>query len=135
LNSQPFSIDFADICAGRMRMRKSRLETYEAIMEALVKEPLTNDQIAYEACVECKALCNHLDFLIQNGLVEDRENGSETVYALTERGMTVLKTLSFSKYLAKVTESLRALDDATRALPLMSNEAKESEKEDEHESY
>lgn len=116
-------------------MRKSKLETYEAIMEALVKQSLTNDQIGFEACIDCKALDKYLDFLIQNGLVEDRESGNETVYALTERGITVLKTLSFNRYLMKVSGALRALDDAAKALPLMSNARQENEKEDEYENY
>jgi len=116
-------------------MRRSKLEMYEAILEALVKSPLSNDQIGYEASIDCKAVSRYLDFLIQNGLVEDRIQGNKTLYAITERGLTVLKTLNFNKYLGRVSETLRALDDAVQVLPLMPNESQPHEEDDTDKNY
>jgi predicted transcriptional regulator len=98
------------------------MEIYESILESLVRKPLTNDQIAYEASIDCRAVSDRLDFLVQNCLVEDRIKADKTVYALTERGVMVLRTLSFKKYLVKVSETLHALDDAIQALPSMSDQ-------------
>lgn len=103
------------------------MEIYEAILESLVKEPLTNDQIAYDTSIDCNSLEDRLDFLLQNGLVEDRVIGETILYAITERGATVLKTVSFNRYLAKVSQTLRALDDAIQVLPLLSNQKEQNE--------
>jgi predicted transcriptional regulator len=46
----------------------------------------------YKANVNCSVLKQYLDFLIQQNLVEERTVGKKrTVYAVTERGITVLK--------------------------------------------
>jgi predicted transcriptional regulator len=108
-------------------MRRSKLESYEAILEALVKEPLTVDNIAYKTNMDCTALDRHLTFLIKNGLVEERSLGKKTLYAMTERGMAVFKTLNFQKYLEKVTKSLRAIEDALQAVPVVSKRISELE--------
>jgi len=101
-------------------MRRSKLELYEAVLEALVKEPLTVDKIAYKTNMDCTVLDRYLDFLIKNGLVEERFPSKKTLYAITERGMAVFKTLNFQKYLEKVTKSLRAIEDALQAVPIIS---------------
>jgi predicted transcriptional regulator len=101
-------------------MRRSKLESYEAILGALVKKPLTIDGIAYEADMDCAVVEQRLDFLIQNELVHERIAGRKTAYALTERGITVLKTLNFQKYLEKVASTIRAMDEALQALPTIS---------------
>lgn len=93
-------------------MRKSKLESYEDILEALVKKPLTIDDIAYETNMECTVVKRNLDFLINNGLVEERISRKKTLYALTERGMAVFRTLNFQRYLEKVANKIRIIDDA-----------------------
>jgi predicted transcriptional regulator len=108
-------------------MRRSKLESYEAILEALVKEPLNIDKIAYGTNIDCTVLARHLDFLIKNGLVEQRQSNRKTLYAITERGMAVFKTLNFQKYLEKVTASLRAIDDALQTMPIISKNINEQE--------
>lgn len=109
-------------------MRRSKLECYEAILEALAKEPATVDRIGYLANMDCAVLGRYLAFLMENGLVEERESGKKTLYAITERGMAVFKTLNFQKYLEKVTASLKALDDALQAVPLISKSVDKQEK-------
>jgi predicted transcriptional regulator len=98
-------------------MRKSKLETYEAILEALVKKPLTIDNIAYEANMDCSVVRQRLEFLLKNSLIEERSRHEKIFYALTERGITVLKTLNFQKYLEKIASTIRTMDEALQVLP------------------
>lgn len=112
-------------------MHRSKLESYEAILEALVKEPLNIDRMAYKTNIDCTALARYLDFLTGNGLVEERPSKRNTLYAITERGMAVFKTLSFQKYVEKVTASLRAIDDALQTMPIISKNLNEQEEKTE----
>jgi predicted transcriptional regulator len=112
-------------------MRRSKLETYEVILESLLNEPLTTDRLAYETNLSCVSLRNNLDFLIQNGVVEERVLGNETQYAITERGISVLKTLSFEKYLQQITRSIKTVDDASQIIPVILKRRDEYERENE----
>jgi len=94
-----------------VRMRRSKLESYEAILEVLMIKPLVVDSIAYKTNMDCTVLRRYIDFLIKNGLVEKRFSGKKTLYAITERGIAVSKALSFQKYLEKVTKSIKAIND------------------------
>jgi len=109
-------------------MRKSKLESYEAILGALVKKPLTIDSIAYEADMDCAVVRQRLDSLLENSLAEERVTSRKTVYAITERGVTVLKTLNFQKYLEKVANTIKTMDEALQVLPTIAsrNDEKES---------
>ncbi len=93
-------------------MRRSKLESYEAILEVLVNKPFTLDNIGYEINMDCTVLTQHLDFLIKNSLVEERGSSKKTLYAITERGITVLKTLNFQKYFGKITSKIEVIDEA-----------------------
>ena len=53
-------------------MRRSKLELYEDILTALADKHLTVDAIAYTCSMECFALRQRLEFLLENGLVEER---------------------------------------------------------------
>ncbi|NWG10654.1 hypothetical protein HXY33_02720 [Candidatus Bathyarchaeota archaeon] len=109
-------------------MRKSKLESYEEILGVIVKKPLTIDSIAYETGMECTVLKQRLDFLMQNSLVEERVSGKKTLYAITERGLSVYRTLSFQKYLEKVATAIRTMDEAIHVIPLIEDsEDKENE--------
>jgi len=74
-------------------MRRSKLEMYVDILKVLShRGPLKLTHIMYKANVNCSVLKQYLDFLIQQTLVEERTMGKKrTVYAITERGITVLK--------------------------------------------
>lgn len=100
-------------------MRKSKLESYEEILGVLVKKPLAIDNIAYETGAECTVLKQRLDFLIKNGLVGERLSGKKTRYAITERGLAVYRTLSFQKYLEKVANTIRTMDEAIHVIPII----------------
>ncbi len=93
-------------------MRKSKLESYVDILEALVNKPLTIDHIAYEINMDCTILRQHLDFLIKNGLVEERGSEKRMPYAITEKGIAVLRALNFQKYFGKISNKIRVIDEA-----------------------
>ena len=54
--------------------------------------PLKLTHIMYKANVNCSVLKEYLDFLIKQGLVDERIVGKRRViFAVTQRGITVLK--------------------------------------------
>jgi len=105
-------------------MRKSRLELYESILEALISKPSTIDRIAYEINLDCTILRQRLDFLIKNSLVEERGLGKITLYAITERGIAVLKALNFEKYLGKIINKIEMVDEALQVIRKLENKNK-----------
>ena len=76
-----------------MRIRRSRLEMHIDILRALARRgPLKLTHIMYKANVNCSVLKEYLDFLMKQGLVEEQRMGKKReVYAITQRGLTVLK--------------------------------------------
>lgn len=113
-------------------MRKSKLESYEEILGALIKKPLTIDSIAYETNMHCDVLKRRLNFLIKNGLVEERDSGRKTLFAITERGVAVFKTLNFQRYLEKLIKNIRIVDEAAHIIPTISEKQRKRAKEDEN---
>jgi predicted transcriptional regulator len=82
------------ICQKRgWTMRRSKLEMYIDILKVLAhRGPLKLTHIMYKANVNCSVLKEYLDFLIKQNLVEERMVGKRRiVYAVTQRGITVLK--------------------------------------------
>jgi DNA-binding PadR family transcriptional regulator len=43
------------------------------------------------------------------------------VYAITEKGLAVIRVLSFQKYLEKIGGTVRTIDEAQRVIPELSN--------------
>ena len=74
-------------------MRRSKLEMYVDILTVLAhRGPLKLTHVMYKANVNCSVLKEYLDFLINQGLVEERIVGkARVVFAVTQRGITVLK--------------------------------------------
>jgi len=105
-----------DVC----KMRRSKLESYEDILGALVKKPLDLDSLAYEADMDCTLLIKRLESLIKYGLVEERLSSRKVRYAITERGIAVLKNLNFRKYMEKIVNAVRVMDDALQVIPSIS---------------
>ena len=94
-------------------MPPSKLDKYLNILEVLVLGPQKIDSIAYGAKMECNALKRYLDFLVSNGLVEERRfSGKRIVYAVNERGISVFKTLRALKYLEKLKKTLPIVEEA-----------------------
>lgn len=74
-------------------MKRSKLEMYIDILKVLAQRgPTKLTHIMYKANLNCSVLKEQLDFLIRQGLVEERNAGKKrAVYAITQRGITVLK--------------------------------------------
>ena len=72
-------------------IRRSRLEIYLDILQALIYRPLKFTHIMYKANVNSAVLKEGLDFLIQKSLVLEKFDKNEKVYAVTTKGLTVLK--------------------------------------------
>jgi predicted transcriptional regulator len=87
-------------------MRRSKLETYMDILRVLAyRGPLKLTHIMYKANVNCGALKRYIDFLIKQGLVEERTMGKERrVYMITQRGITVIKAFKELKQALPMTE-------------------------------
>jgi len=99
-----------------MKMRRSKLETYVAILSVLAQRgPLKLTHIMYKANVNCSVLREQLDFLIKQNLVQERIIKKErTVFAVTPRGITVLK------YFRELTQALPIVEEArTHRAPLL----------------
>jgi len=96
-------------------MRRSKLETYVDILKVLGQRgPLKLTHIMYKANVNCKILKEYLDFLLKQGLVEERVVGkNRVVYASTQKGITVLK------YFRELNKALPMIEEEnSRSLPL-----------------
>ena len=90
-------------------MRRSRLETYIDVLQILARHgPLKLTHVMYKANVNCSVLKEYLDFLIKQGLVEERIVGKRrVVYAVTQRGITVLKYFKELKQVLPIVEEAR----------------------------
>jgi len=106
-------------------MAPSKLDRYMNILEVLVRRPRKLDYIAYKVKMECTVLKRHLDFLVSNGLVEERRlRGRRFVYAVNERGFSVFKTLRALNYLEKLKASLPIIEEAEEITPVLSKHSK-----------
>lgn len=92
-------------------MRRSKLEMYIDILKVLSQRgPLKLTHIMYKANVNCSVLKQYLEFLIQQNLVEERTAGKKrVVYAITPRGITVLKYFRELKTVLPIIEDSRRL--------------------------
>lgn len=90
-------------------MRRSKLEMYIDILRVLAhKGPLKLTHIMYKANVNCSVLKEYLDFLIKQGLVEEKIVGKRrVVYAITQRGITVLKHFRELKQVLPIVEEFQ----------------------------
>jgi predicted transcriptional regulator len=90
-------------------MRRSKLETYIDILTVLAhRGPLKLTHVMYKANVNCSNLKEYLDFLLKQGLVEERTLRKEhVVYAVTQRGITVLKYFKELKEALPIGEEAR----------------------------
>jgi predicted transcriptional regulator len=111
-------------------LRRSKLENYEVILAALAKRPLTVDSIAYKTNMDCTILGQYLESLIRNGLVVEKITSKKKLYTITERGMSVFRTLSFQRYLEKIAKTIKTVNtEETGPTPTISkSENKEGTK-------
>lgn len=109
-------------------MRKSKLELYEDILNALADKRLTVDAIAYACNMDCIALRQRLNFLLKSGLVEERNYKTKMRYALSRRGLAIYKTLSITRRLEKLQTTVKDVDEALKMLPALSEYSQETPK-------
>lgn len=95
-------------------MRRSKLEMYIDILKVLAQRgPLKLTHIMYKANVNCSVLKEYLDFLIKQNLVEERMAGKRRiVYAVTQRGIMVLK------YFRELKQVLPIVEEARNRVPI-----------------
>jgi predicted transcriptional regulator len=96
-------------------MRRSKLEMYVDILKVLANRgPLKLTHVMYKANVNCSVLKEYLDFLIKQGLVEERTVGKRrAVYAVTQRGLMVLR------YFKELKQVLPIVEEARKQAPLL----------------
>jgi predicted transcriptional regulator len=90
-------------------MRRSKLEMYVDILSVLAhRGPLKLTHVMYKANVNCGVLKEYLDFLMKQGFVEERTiRKQRLVYAITQKGITVLKYFKELKQVLPITEEAR----------------------------
>ena len=95
-------------------MRRSKLEIHVDILKVLAhRGPLKLTHIMYKANVNCSVLKEYLDFLLKQGLVEERMMRKErVVFAATQRGITVLK------YFRELQQVLPIVEEARNQVPV-----------------
>ena len=95
-------------------MRRSKLETYIGILRVLAhKGPLKLTHIMYKANVNCKVLKENLDYLLKQDLVQERVIGKgKVVFAVTQRGITVLK------YFHELEQALPVVEESRNHAPI-----------------
>jgi predicted transcriptional regulator len=91
-------------------VRRSKLEMYVDILTVLAQRgPLKLTHIMYKANVNCSVLKEYLDFLLKQGLIEERNVGKQRiVFAVTQRGITVLKYFRELKQVLPIVEEARS---------------------------
>jgi|SRR5665647_2616975 len=96
-------------------MRQSKLEMYVAILIVLAHwGPLKSTHIMCKADVNYSVLNDCLDFLIKQGLIEERTiKNKRIVFAVTERGITVLK------YFRELMQALPIIEETRKQTNLL----------------
>jgi predicted transcriptional regulator len=96
-------------------LRRSKLEMYVDILKVLaLRGPLKLTHIMYKANVNCSVLSEYLEFLLKQGLVEERAlKKNRTVYAVTQHGLTVLKSFR------ELSQALPIVEENRRQPPLL----------------
>jgi predicted transcriptional regulator len=98
-----------------MVMRRARLEMQVDILKVLAQNgPLKLSHIIRKTNINCRVLKQCLGFLIQQSLVEEQPlSKKRVVYAITQRGRTVLK------YNWEVNSALQTTGEAHKIPPLL----------------
>jgi predicted transcriptional regulator len=82
---------------------------YVDILSVLAhRGPLKLTHVMYKANVNCSVLKEYLDFLLKQGLVEERKiKKQRVVYAITQHGINVLKYFKELKQVLPIAEDTR----------------------------
>ena len=88
-------------------MSRSKMEEYLSILEVLIPQPLKSKNILHKANINSEKLKKHLDFLLSHMLIKEHSfEKEETVYAITNIGLAVLKTLKAQEYSEKIYQNI-----------------------------
>jgi len=87
---------------------------YVDILKVLAQRgPLKLTHIMYKANVNCSVLSEYLEFLLKQELVEERNvKKNRKVYAVTQHGLTVLKSFR------ELSQALPIIEEARQVPPL-----------------
>jgi len=111
-------------------MPPSKLDKYLNILEILVEQPQKTDQIANKTHLQRQVLKRQLNFLVSNGVVQKRASGGkQPVYAITERGLAVFKTLRAMKYFERLKETLPIVEEAREITAILSKHPRQWKEE------
>jgi predicted transcriptional regulator len=94
-------------------MRRSKLEMHVDILKVLAHwGPSKLTRVMYKGNLNCSVLKGYLDFLTKQELVEEKIIREErSVYAITQRGVTVLK------YFRELKEALPIVEETGNKAP------------------
>jgi predicted transcriptional regulator len=135
-NSQMLYLKNAEFRTERADMQRSKLELYEDVLTALADRHLAVDAIAYACNMDCVALRQRLDFLLKNGLVEERNYNEKTHYTLTHRGLAIYKTLALTKKLEILQIKIKHIEEALQTMPSLSeNRATKAKRSKQRKNY
>ena len=101
-------------------MRRSKLRCYEDIISVIYNKEKTVDEIAFNLNMDCLALQTKLEFLLENNLVEKRNDNRVMLFGLTKRGFAIFKTISISRKLAKLQTNIQNIDNTLRTIHISS---------------
>ncbi len=116
----------ANLTFERAIMPRSKLENYEIIMQSLVGRYLSVDTLAFNCGMDCIAVSKRIDFLMKNGLIEEKKCHSKTLYALTKRGQSIQKALAITKLLDTLKVTVKVADEELTAVPRSSEDVRET---------
>ena len=91
-------------------MSRSKMEEYLSILEVLIPQPLKFKKISHKANIKDEKLKKHLGFLLSHMLIKEHFFEKEgTVYAITDIGLAVLKTLKAQELSEKIYQGILRL--------------------------
>lgn len=87
-------------------MRRSKLEMYIDVLRVLAHwGPLKLTYVMYKVNISSSGIKEYLNFLIEQGLVEERTIGKKrVVYVITQRGITAIKGFRELKQMLPITD-------------------------------
>lgn len=97
-------------------MPKSKLELCEEILSALVDNNLSVDNLAFLCNTDYASVKSLLEFLEKSQLVENNHSYTTVLYSLTPRGQAVYKSLTKTKRINKLKESIKAIKETEKTL-------------------
>lgn len=111
-------------------MPSSKLDKYLDILEVVAEQPQKIDHIAVKVHMEKSELKRRMNFLVLNGVVNERLiDDNLVVYALNDRGYAVFRTLRAFKYFEKLRESLPVIEEAKEIASILSKNSRKLRKE------